>query len=327
MLGGHAILYRSKRYKEKVVEKLRDSVGKQHHSDVIFSRLHSEYNVYGYHYPFFYQSKTWGGAETATNFRYHVLDRMLTINLCGGLGNQLFQLAFLLYASKLSGRNFFINTLKSPSTVHSSTQYYETLLKFWKPKFAEISQCITLSENSQVNDQDWNGMIDGANNRNVCFSGYFQRWKYVEPIRNEFISMLNFDESVLAKYPDISKKFFVHIRGGDYVNHYFHDVGLRNYYAKCLELCKGEEFVIFTNDVPYAENIVPGHEIIQESEVDTLLLMSKCKGCICANSSFSWWGAYLNPGRPTYFPNKWFNDPNMEISGYYFDGCQIVDLN
>jgi hypothetical protein len=141
------------------------------------------------------------------------------------------------------------------------------------------------------------------------------------------VSKLSFDESVLRKYPDISNKFFVHVRGGDYKNHFLHDVGLKNYYRKCLELCKGEEFVVFTNDVPYADYVIPGCKIIQESEVDTLLLMSKCKGCICANSSFSWWGAYMNPNRPIYFPNKWFNDPRIDTSGYYFNGCRMVDVN
>jgi hypothetical protein len=47
--------------------------------------------------------------------------------------------------------------------------------------------------------------------------------------------------------------------------------------------------------------------------------MSQSKGCICSNSSFSWWGAYLNPNRPIYFPDKWFNDPSMDTSGLYFN--------
>jgi len=52
--------------------------------------------------------------------------------------------------------------------------------------------------------------------------------------------------------------------------------------------------------------------------------MSKAKGCICANSSFSWWGAYLNPNRPIYFPDKWFNDSSMDTSGFYFKGSQKI---
>ena len=47
---------------------------------------------------------------------------MLTIKLQGGLGNQLFQLAFLDYVSAISGKRIYISDLKSPSTVHSSEQ-------------------------------------------------------------------------------------------------------------------------------------------------------------------------------------------------------------
>jgi hypothetical protein len=88
----------------------------------------------------------------------------------------------------------------------------------------------------------------------------------------------------------------------------------------------GEKFVVFTNDIPYARSLFPTTPIIEESEVDTLLLMSRAKGCICANSSFSWWGAYLNPGRPIYFPSKWFNDPSMDISGFFFEGSYIQKI-
>jgi hypothetical protein len=245
---------------------------------------------------------------------------MITVRLDGGLGNQLFQFAFLMYVSKISGIPYFVESLDSPSTCHSRECYFESIFKQWKCYYENKCITSTIHENPHFK-------VPNLENEIIRFTGYFQKWQYVEPIKEEFIAKLSFDETILEKYPDISKKFFVHVRGGDYVNHYFHDVGLKNYYAKCLEICKGEEFIIFTNDVDYANRIMPECEIVQESEVDTLLLMSKCKGCICANSSFSWWGAYLNPKRPIYFPNKWFNDPNMEILGYYFDGCQIVDLN
>jgi hypothetical protein len=67
------------------------------------------------------------------------------------------------------------------------------------------------------------------------------------------------------------------------------------------------EFVIFTNDVSYALSQFPNIPIIQESELDSLYLMSKCSGCICANSSFSWWAAYLNSERRIVIPSKWVN--------------------
>jgi hypothetical protein len=89
-----------------------------------------------------------------------------------------------------------------------------------------------------------------------------------------------------------------------------------------------EKFSVFTNDKAYAlqheflKDI--DHEFVDANELESLVLMSECRAGICANSSFSWWGAYLNPNRPICLPSKWFNDPNMNITGYYFPGVVII---
>jgi len=243
---------------------------------------------------------------------------MLTIQLGGGVGNQLFQLAFLEYASRLSRQPLCIADLKSPNTVHGGSGYYTTIFKHWRRfyKYMPISMRI-IRENSKMRYQDWSTIS------NCKLVGYFQRHEYIP---DDFVNKLSFDEGVLARYPDISSKYFIHIRGGDYKGNSFHQLDLTNYYKKCLELCKGKEFVIFTNDIPYAKEVLPDYPIIQENELDTLLLMSRCAGCICVNSTFSWWGAFMNRNRSIYFPSKWSNDPTMDFSGLYFPGCNIVDL-
>ena len=63
------------------------------------------------------------------------------------------------------------------------------------------------------------------------------------------------------------------------------------------------------------------YTFIKEDEITTLAMMANCiRGGICANSSFSWWGAFLNPNRTIVMPDKWFNDPNLRSDGYYFPG-------
>jgi len=252
---------------------------------------------------------------------------MLTVELQGGLGNQLFQLAFLEYASSISGKPWYIHTLESPRTVHSTEQYYETIFKNWKHYVGNKYINYIIQENKNLNYQDWSTMLRNPIG-SVKLVGYFQRFQYVDSIRESFIQRLSFDTSILEKYPTISEKMFIHIRGGDYKNNSFHDVGLSNYYKTCLELCKDEQIVVFTNDKQYAKEVLAdkSFEYIDESEVNSLFLMSKCKGGICANSSFSWWGAYLNPARTIYFPSKWFNDARMDTSGYYFNGCITIQV-
>jgi hypothetical protein len=246
---------------------------------------------------------------------------MLTVSLKGGLGNQLFQLAFLDYASKITGRSIFINTLSSPQTVHSHEQYYQTIFKNWTSLFSPKPHLIAREPPNQP-FQDWKRAIETTNN-NILFDGYFQRCEYIDPVRDTFIPKLSFDESILQKY-NISNKIGIHIRGGDYKGNSYHELPLKKYYQKCMSMCPDSEFVVFTNDVPYAKSIL-ACEIIQESEVNTLLLMSKCKGLICANSSFSWWGAYLNPDRPIFMPSRWYNGHPQ--GNYYFKGVTVVDIN
>jgi hypothetical protein len=242
---------------------------------------------------------------------------MSTIQLQGGLGNQLFQLAFLEYISE---NCMFLTTLKSPSTIHSTEQYFDTIFKAWKDIYRPDIEILHYS------NEHTNMIYDKK--PNTCYVGYFQRYEYVELIRDRFISKLCFDISILSKYPDITKKTFIHIRGTDYIDNCTHDIGLQSnkYYEKCIELTPFKDFVVFTNDINYAKKIFPNTPIILESEVDSLFLMSQCAACICANSSFSWWGAYLNSKRPIFMPSKWYKN-NAYQGNYYFDGVTVIEID
>ena len=239
---------------------------------------------------------------------------MISVHLDGGLGNQLFQLAFLDWMSKKTGKLTYINSLKSPRTVHSNEQYFNTIFKNWKPLYKSVNS-VCVREHSTNFEQ--------TREVPVKYIGYFQKYEYADLIRDEFIAKLCFDESILDKYPEISQKTAIHIRGGDYVGNAFHEQSLKPYYNKCMEMCGGE-FVVFTNDEKYAQNIIPNCEIVNESEVNSLYLMSKAKGVICANSSFSWWGAYLSPNRPIFIPSKWVNDESFPHENYRVSGWNVI---
>ena len=90
------------------------------------------------------------------------------------------------------------------------------------------------------------------------------------------------------------------------------------------------KFSIFTNDKLYASTKSflgdIDYEFVDTPELESLALMSKCKAGITANSTFSWWGAYLNPHRPICMPSKWFNDLEYSIAGYFFPGVFIISV-
>jgi len=248
---------------------------------------------------------------------------MLTTRLQGGLGNQLFQVAAGETISKQTGRTYYVESLDT-RCAHSNEMYFDTILKNWKRLYQPAHATVFDERNFEY--VDW---LPHLRFPVVCMNGYFQNWMYIP---KDFVQRLSFDESVKEKYPKLDCSAFLHIRGGDYVNHWFHDVKLDNYYQKAInEFPKDTHFYIFTNDYNYACSKEflksTNHTFVSENEVNSLYLMSQCAlGGICANSSFSWWGAYLNPNRKIIMPAKWYNDPNMYINGYYFNGVIKIDV-
>ena len=242
--------------------------------------------------------------------------KSISPTLYGGLGNQLFQLAAAVSIAKKLNRKICIDTFKNNS-LHSNLSYFETIFKMYKKYYSVVPSV-------SVNEDSWKKYtyLD-----HIKLHGYFQDWRYIP---DSFCSTLVFSNECLSRYPTINKTVFLHIRGGDYINHPDHDIHLDSYYEKAIQMFPVEtQFSIFTNDMeyakskPYLQSI--SHSFVNENEVDSLFLMSQCCGGICANSSFSWWGAYLNTNRRLLFPNKWTTDPSHSISRYQFPNSIFLE--
>jgi hypothetical protein len=240
----------------------------------------------------------------------------VTVALVGGLGNQLFQLAALLHVARRTGRTPYIQTVANPSP-HSDVSYFDTILSKFKALHSDLRPSSKVAEPSMTY-MDWRGLLRWSPNPEM--NGYFQDWRYVDP---EFVSRLQFSPDVLTRYP-AKDSIFLHIRGGDYVGHAVHGIHLDGYYQRAIEHFPDAHFLVVTNDVAYAKarpwlaNVK--YTLVDDPEIDTLYLMSQCKGGICANSSFSWWGAYLNPSRKIVMPDRWYTAGWYPQSGYYFPG-------
>lgn len=114
----------------------------------------------------------------------------------------------------------------------------------------------------------------------------------------------------------------MHIRRGDYVANpkiaAYHGVCGMNYYQKAVQIIKEKitnpTFFIFSDDINWAKENFKGDEYYFVSnkeikETEDLILMSLCKHNIIANSSFSWWGAWLNKNheKTVIAPRHWLN--------------------
>lgn len=253
---------------------------------------------------------------------------MLTVYPKGGLGNQLFQYAAAETIANLTERQFYLYSLDTPKTDHSQEEYFNTIFKDFKSLYAQPNDSYTNAyEDIQHCYIDWNSKLN-PENKNVMLFGYFQNWKYIP---ESFCNRLTFNKDILRKFPIHKRAAFIHIRGGDYKNNWLHDVGLDSYYERAIkQFPKGTHFYIFTNDIEYAKSksflSSISYSFVFENEVDSLYLMSQCGiGGICANSSYSWWGAYLNPNRKIIMPSKWYTN-SIYTDGYYFDGVIKLDV-
>jgi hypothetical protein len=185
--------------------------------------------------------------------------------------------------------------------------------------------------------EDGPGYNSAINNisMNCYLSGYWQSQKYFIQIEDIIRNDFKFKKSIEGRnslwHDKIrnSNSISVHIRRSDYVNNMFHDIHgtcSLNYYKESIQYIisrvQDPYFFIFSDDVEWARNnlkIEHPYEFIfgnsgKNSFID-MQLMSMCKHNIIANSSFSWWGAWLNSNsdKIVIAPEKWFSDEKLNL--------------
>jgi hypothetical protein len=253
----------------------------------------------------------------------------------GGLCNRLFQIGALLgYCEKYNYKPIVYTCLLADNK-HQSLDATLTHIKECFPKL-EIS-------NEQVKKEDFEIItIPNAGNNSckyfdlekpktnkVILEGYFQSELYFP---KDKLFLVSFKNNYTIKTPIIEfcNIYFIHLRMGDYLNHYLHDLGKKNYIQYILKSIKiitsrhsNVTFLICTNGnkddvLKYYQDIFNNIKYMFESDINsnldsltTLKHMGLCQGGICMNSSFSWFGAYLshlNNADLIIMPNKWFNE-------------------
>lgn len=130
----------------------------------------------------------------------------------------------------------------------------------------------------------------------------------------EFFEDYKDDIKVLYKqgiYDELDK-VAIHVRRGDYVNNPFYvDLMKTDYYERAMALFPNEKFIIFSDDIEWCKKqpLFQDCEFSEGDEIEDINLMASCNGIIMANSSFSWWAAYLSKeGTMVVAPREWYSD-------------------
>lgn len=281
---------------------------------------------------------------------------MKIINISGGLGNQMFQYAFLLAMKDATGDECLMDASKYATyNLHNGFELNEV--------FNITSRCATKDELKRVTRYTTNYKLSRVYRKflpkkksevvepmpsctympdiftkakgDLYYEGIWQNEKYFSHVRPIILKEFSYRQPMNDKNKEASQIFSkkktvsLHIRRGDYLLHknYIGLCGI-DYYTKAIKYVRkkyGKEiqFAIFSNDMPWCkDNILPlldGYEYTlvdwnkgKESYND-IRLMGYCIVNIIANSSFSWWAAYLNKNddKEIIAPAKWTNMPVM----------------
>lgn len=261
----------------------------------------------------------------------------VSVRLCGGLGNRFFQILVGLGYAARTGREFILYEQYIDPNSHMNLRYTHDVLFAVFPDLRIYRGQVKWTHYHEILAEHGAPIPDLQGS--VLLEGYFQDEKYfMTGARAAFSIPCPPNPTMDISGFDFSKMYFVHFRNGDYLASDF-NVGLDNYYKNCVWLLKGTDtfmddskFLICSDqpELVHVENYGLTHSecIFVPANAGawlTLHLMNLCKGGICANSTFSWFGAFGIKGNgPIYMPKKWNNtfDWIPEQSGW----ATIVDI-
>lgn len=274
---------------------------------------------------------------------------MKIIKLMGGLGNQMFQYAFYIAQSSQykhiyydantlyeemqkmgRGTIFDCFTLEGPKRTlnHKIGQRCISLLHGKHPYF--FSKLFRKAHSWHNDTQVEKYLVEEATASDGYYEGYWQSEKYFDGCQEKVRAAFQIknplpeqSEKYLSMIRNEENPVSIHLRLGDYLTPenkaLFGNICTEYYYFKAISYIQGQipnaKFFIFSNDIEQAKSLFSNYNCVfvegndEKNGWADMYLMSQCKHNIIANSSFSWWGAWLNvnPAKIVTAPQRWLN--------------------
>ena len=251
---------------------------------------------------------------------------MIVAKIEGGLGNQLFQYAFARHMSIIHNTELKLDiSVYDEYKIHKyGLLNFNIIENFFSDD--EMSRLLYVKERNFHFDSDFRNITN-----NSYLNGYWQSEKYFQDIsgilRKEFLLKppMSDKDRIFSELISTSNSVSIHIRRGDYLpgtyNDQVSDCLSLGYYKNAVDMLKGKVinpiFFVFSDDMDWVEKnlkieqqVFFVHHNSSDTNYQDLRLMSLCKHNIIANSSFSWWAAWLNsnPTKEICSPSNWFNE-------------------
>ena len=261
---------------------------------------------------------------------------MITCKLMGGLGNQLFQI-FTVISYSITHNIPFAFVYSDKVNIGRERPTY------WNNMLQSIKIYTNYTENAYVYNEPSFMFSEIPKMPSACLNGYFQSYKYFETNKETIAGICEIREHQTKEQIN-TKTISMHFRIGDFKDlQEYHPLLSINYYINALKYVSdnfdGDYYVLVfceVEDKHTVQAIIDAMHIkykvsfIDENISDwrQMVIMSCCDVNIIANSTFSWWGAYLNnlPNRVVLYPNIWFG-PRIthDISDLFPPEWQKID--
>ncbi len=240
---------------------------------------------------------------------------MITCRLKGGLGNMMFQIAATEWMAKQDGLEVFYynadqhlaklnNEVKHNPSMKHAEKYKKIFANFHWPTEGKFTKTIKLPFHYVPIKVE-----DG-----VCYDGFFQCERYFNSGFTDHIFYPTYEIiRRIQKYDLEGNTCSIHVRRGDFVKlDHIHPTQHIEYFNRAMGIIKADKYLVFSDDIEWCKKNFIGDQFTFIEDIDyvEMFLQSYCKHNIISNSSFSWWGAYLNwnPDKIIVAPKKWFGN-------------------
>lgn len=279
---------------------------------------------------------------------------MIAVSLKGGLGNQLYQYASAKALARQNKSviwldvSFFNSKIVDLTPRHFELNSYKLIERKDVKIIGTMDSVITKFDSKNLAIRGVKKLLPKYieqspdfdqsffdNKGHLVIEGYFQSYKYFKHLKQELIKdfelleSLNEDNKGMLKAILNKNSVCIHVRRGDYVTlksaSEFHGLCDINYYNQAIELIESKVndpyYFIFSDDIAWCQENFNNNSATfvdinstKKAHLD-MYLMQNCKYFIIANSTFSWWGAWLSSydDKIVISPKNWFINENINI--------------
>lgn len=256
--------------------------------------------------------------------------------MTGGLGNQMFIYAMYLDMHKRFGDNVKIDIT---NLLHYHVHYGYELRKIFHIPPCEfhtsriVKKLLECTIFRIILERHQHGSMDAYRNPLrwpfIYYKGFYQNERYFKDVEQEVRKAFTFDESMFNERSQLClehlrrnpKSVSIHVRRGDYtepkhwlkLGQYASTTYFLNAIERMSKLLPGAQYYVFSDDLQWVRDNLPLENAIYvdwntgEDSWQDMMLMSNCRHNIISNSTFSWWGAWLNnnPDKIVMVPKRW----------------------